>query len=288
MDIHEFRLPLNGLKILRDYARQIRKLIKKRSVRGRRHMSDYEKIVLKEGGYTLELSNRGNKRMENPNPLNPKKEDVRCAFPGCEKKTKSIMGACPAHQGKITHTRDWFGRLIPPGYSREDCQDDIIPHHLLTEIMIQWMDADTKRQQRMDAFMDDVLGNIVGKIPDSTTLQNALLGKVSAMTPDQLVNLVRSLVEKHFPEKEFGKVRVDDGAFKGKELKQVPLRIAAGLVALAFACEEANRGDLWSIKQNGLPEASSRRASAYMSSVYYLMRRHTRATPKQAEVSLRH
>lgn len=251
---------------------------------------DYDKEVLDEGGFKVELSNRGEKLKFNPNPQNLKKELVKCKYPGCDIMTRTIFGVCTKHntgegRRKIKHMKDWIGRIIPPGLSREQCLTDAPAHSKITEILIDWTDDEEERKKIMDDFIGDVLNNIVSNVPDASTLQKNLDGKIgNALSPDDMIKMCKRLVDKHFPKKKHDEVRLQGGSFRGKSLDNIPIRIVAALLIVAYACEESNRGDAWFCKVNN---RESRYGNAYMSSVYFFLRRHTRATAKQARMCLK-
>lgn len=251
-------------------------------------MKYFDKEVIRESGFVLELSNHGKKPKENPNPLNPKQAKMKCLIPSCKNYTKSMFGRCTEHsKTKIQHTVDWCGRLIQPKCTREQCLNDILPHDKVIELLVTWMDSVPERQKLMDRFVEDTLEELVGKIPDSTTLQRTLLKKENGiLNPDGIIKLIRNLVDRRFPKRKFENVLVSDGTYHEKPLEKIPIRVAAALIVLAWACEEANRSDLWWIKHFKV-KTKSQRASAYMPSVYYLLRRYTKATPEQARISLR-
>ncbi len=249
---------------------------------------DYDKIVIEEGGFVVELSNRGGKKKFNPNPVNYKKDSVRCRYEGCNETTRNLMALCSEHKkSKISHTKDWLGRVIPPGYGREQCLTDAPAHSVITEMLIKWMGDDKDRRTRMDHFISDILEEVVGKIPDATTLQENLDGNMKGiMIPDDLVRLAHGLVDTHFPFEEFKDIELQGPNYKGKRLADIPIRVVAALLVIAFICEESNRGDLWFCSRYRKPE-NSKYASAYMPSVYYFLRRYTKANEKQARMSLK-
>jgi len=281
---------------------------------------DYDAKVLEEGGYVVELSNRGVLRKWNPAPANLEKAEIKCLFTECHVLTRNMAGLCTEHikeykaykkerneKGKknvwkslpiktkngqddqwpsLIHSRDWIGRLIPPDKTREDCLTDAPRHTDIAEALIRWMNKDTGRMNRMDDFIQAVLEKIVGNVPHATQLQDNYEGKSrKGLTPDDIVKMTIGLVEKHFPKNEFGETRLDFGRYKERELKDLPIRVAAALLILAYACEEANRGDYWFALNN--PKYKHKQASAYMPSVYYLLRRHTKATVGQATMCLK-
>lgn len=256
----------------------------------------YDSIVLEEGGYIVEFSNGGGLPKENPTPVNHSGIVIKCRHPECERTTRSMFGLCPIHSTiKISHVCDWIGRIIPPGLSREQCSTDALPHFKITETLVKWMREDfPTRSKIMDGFIDDVLESIAMKIPDATTLQSNIDGVYRSkgiISSDDIVELTKQLVEKHFPKDGYGNIRLDGDTYMKngeiRSLKDVPLRIMVASLVLAFACEEANRGDAWFYSFHSLNLNQSRRASVYMSVVYYLLRRYTNASEKQARMSLR-
>jgi len=249
----------------------------------------YNESVLNEGGFKVILSNQGKKLMFNPNPRNENKKEVPCLV--CGKLNKNKYALCTEHnknkKENHRHIVDWVGRIVPPGYDLDDVKDDVLNHYRITEILIKWMKEDGKRNKVMDDFIDDVLNKTVGNVPDATTLQKSYEGEIkNVWTPDDLVKVVRDLVDKHFPEKEYKSEKKLEGIkFRGKKLHDIPIRIVVALLILAWTCEESNRGDAWFCKIN---KKESKYGNAYMPSVYYFMRRYTNASEKQAEMCLRH
>jgi hypothetical protein len=247
----------------------------------------YDKEVINENGYTIELSNQGNKPKFNPNQRNLEKKEVFCMV--CHKKTRNMFTLCAEHNKEKKkfhiHDADWFARLIPPGYKRDDVLVDVLPHSQITEILIRWMKKDADRERIMDGFVKDVLTSIVGNIPDATMLQKNIYEKMNNMMgPDDLIGLVQGLIDKHFPKDDYGSILLDGGRFKGKSLANIPIRVVAGLLILAWACEECNRGDAFFCKTNN---RESKYGNAYMPSVYYFLRRYTNATEKQTRICLK-
>lgn len=272
----------------------------------------FNEIILSEGGYALEFSNVGRLPKGNPNPINYEGKECICKSEeryidkngqeayrptGCKNVTKSIFGVCKDHKKakfRPLHSVDWIGRIIPPGYTREDCLTDAPAHWYITEMLVKWMGTDKLHMNTMDKFIADLLdGNelgIVAKIPDATTLEfnleNGINGEES---PLGVVKKIKELIDMHFPKEKFGEITLDGGMYHSKSLKNVPIRIIAGLLAVASACEESNRGDAWFYAKHKeyLSKKKPRQASAYMSSVYYFLRRYTKATEAQARMSLK-
>ena len=246
--------------------------------------------------YILEFSNRGGKQHENPTPVNFRGAPIRCRVAGCPKTTRSLMGFCTEHNNKRKlwpkHNADWIGRLIPPGYTREQCLTDAPAHFTIAEMLVKWMGKDPAKRAKMDAFVSDLLDGppdvrIAESIPDATSLQEYLERKTEGPdSPKGVVEKIRRAVDKHFPENDFGSTVLDGPTYRKKPLARIPIRIVAAMLVTAYAAEESNRGDAWYIRKHDV-KSEPKRASAYMPSVYYLLRRHTGASEGQARMSLK-
>ena len=258
----------------------------------------YETPVIKEGGFVVELSNKGDLKKENPNPLNYKGETIKCKFPGCTKTLHNKFGTCSVEHRK--HPVDWIGRIFKKEEAGENHKYKPPYHYVITESLIKWADNRNERIELLDKFMNDVWEKISSMIPDATTLQDIYEGRVPESEdyqgPGKIVQLVNLIVDTHFPKDEWGTEKIDLTVFKKPEnpngpnikvtLEDVPIRIIATLLVVAYACEEANRCDAWFYKVNDLGIENSKRASVYMPAVYYLLRRHTKATLGQGRKSL--
>lgn len=259
------------------------------------------------GGYRAILTNQGEKPKFNPNPVNievqGKKIFRKCLVEDCGRPTKNMWGLCAGsnhiHEiiekkrvglkyekvtkreplGQLDQYVDWIGIIEEISSGRRIVAPD---HAGTTEVLMSWIREDENKGGRIDDFLHDVLHNVVvGIIRDSTTMQ---LEYESGMdTPGEVISSIERVVEKHLSDIE-DKVdwpRDVEGVFKG-----VPVRLVATMLALGFAAEESNRGDFWFFKNVlGTPE-KAHYASAYMSSVYYWLRR-VGASPAQARMSLK-
>lgn len=260
------------------------------------------------GGYTLVFSNQGKLRKFNPTPVNYKLGAWRpfrqCLVSGCGKPTKNKWGLCAGtnHQHwaevktrrgrktevkwdwvgmtRIDHIVDWKGVLKQDGTTKEISAPE---HAGIAKVLLDWVGDSPERGVRVDAFVRDALKVlIVGKVEDSTTMQ--LLFEAGRDPAGDLVKRIHRAVEEHFQGVEDV---VDWSREQGGIFESIPVKAVAGLMALAFAAEEANRNDLWFIKEVlGRSEEESDYASAYMSAVYFLVRQ-AGATHKQAQMSQR-
>jgi len=246
---------------------------------------EYDKVILAESGFIVELSNRGKKPKNNPNPLNFKRNLIKCCYLGCNEQTKNKAGLCTKHKKeKVQHTTDWIGRLIPPRHTREDCLVYAPPHSQMIDALIGWADNKESRKKILDDFISDIIRRVHTNVPDATTLQKNLEQKESKlMSADDVAKLIKGVVDKHFPENNYNGETLNFGRYKSIELNNLPVRVAAAILMTGVTCEEINRGDAWFCKAHGkVPEY----ANIYMPLGYYYLRK-AGAPPKQAKMALK-
>lgn len=198
------------------------------------------------------------------------------------------------------HLVDWVGQFVPEGYAKEECSDWIPMHSWAVERLIRWGRVESKLGV-VDDFMDEILEMTAGRIPDSSSLQLAFEGKINGViTPSQLVQDIKQVIEKHFPEHSYGRTLTPRAVFKKKGIEPVPVdtpvRIVAALVCASMACEEANRGDEWYINFRKVRHKSGRLrgklrtpriGGCRMAYGVYLYRRFTNTSIKQIATMLR-
>lgn len=247
------------------------------------------------GGYRVVFTNGGKKPKENPSPINIQQNSKfifdTCLVEQCGRPTRKQSGLCAGSQhwhmdeGEkaelkvLDHLVDWIGVLNVEGTTR------VIPaadHAGVSELLIKWMAKDEKKREVADNFIKEVLGAIVGNMKDSTTLQ--LECERGKNGHEAWVRSIGQIVDANFDGfADSISWNRGDGV-----LKDIPVKVIAQLLAIGFAAEEANRGDYWFRKHVlGQPDEAGKRASAYMSATYYLIRRHTVATETQARMSTR-
>lgn len=246
----------------------------------------FEMTVLTEGKYIVTFSNAGRLIKENVclPILNKSRKKVRCVHPGCTEETTAGTSRCKVHR-KAFHSKDWVGLLLP--FARP-------PHHsFYIDLLLSLPERSAPKEMdvfefyankglkagemdRVDGFMADLMRNVVGCMPDSTLLQDLGMGRVSPPPgctlsgPEDLVKLVQDTVERHFPAAKFVGVTVK-GRYGNRNL-ELPIRIVAAILMVAFICEEINRGDLFYAKQYGKTPA---RGGCMMAFGLYLYIRNT-------------
>lgn len=252
---------------------------------------EFDSLVIGEKEFLVELSNRGEKPKKNHNTYrNLNKDLVVCAAPRCQRKTRAVSGVCTNHKTEyewMRHKVDWMARIIPPKGTRTSYFMNIPGFGDLTESLWLWAKDDEDKIKRLSDFFFGCLDNVPGKIPDATSLQEALEGKIkNIITLDNIILLTQELVDKYFPADDFKDISIENikiiKSWKGK----IPIRLVASLLLLGYICEEANRGDSWFKKKNGM-EDKIMYAGCFMSAGYYLYRRFTKATQKQIRMCLK-
>jgi DNA (cytosine-5)-methyltransferase 1 len=96
-------------------------------------------------------------------------------------------------------------------------------------------------------FLEDAYDVLAGNVPDATTLQAVWAGHhVGADGPDDVAATLAALVDRHFPAGDFADIRVPrSGRFDLVPERGLRIRIAAGLVVAAMACELTNGDSRW-------------------------------------------
>jgi hypothetical protein len=253
--------------------------------------NDFDGLVLDEKGFVVEFSNRGAKlKKDYCRFRNPDGETVKCAIDGCTKMTRARSGVCTTHNTEhqwMLHKRDWLARIIPPGGTRDEYLTNAPGFGDLSESLIRWAGEDRKKIDRLDEFFFEAIDAIPGEIPDSTSLQKGFEGiEPNILSPQDIITMTLKTVNRYFPKNEFMAEETENIEIVAGITKKIPLRLVASLLFLGYVCEEANRGDRWYKTKNGTPE-SIMYAGCFMSAGYYLYRRFTKATPKQARMSLK-
>jgi hypothetical protein len=261
----------------------------------------FEGTVIDETGFKVVFSNSGQKLHPNPNPVNYEKKIVKCAHPSCDETGKFMYHVCSKHRNELFHIADWVGLLrldedvIEKSIKRSHHLDAPLlnayapAHAATTEYLVLWMGNNNAKKKLVDKFIDATLHTVAGKIPDATTLQLNYESD-SRIRPTKIIKELAEVVQNLFPNTEFAEKIIKSVRLKIKGkvfILNIPIRIIAALLITGFACEESNRGDLWFRIANNVKPEKQRRAGAYMSVVYYLLRRHSNATTRQAKISLR-
>jgi hypothetical protein len=221
---------------------------------------EFTEKILESLGYRVYLSNTGRERKKHP-----VKKDL--------------------------HIVDWVAFFVPPDYSIDDCKTWVPMHSWSIERLIQWSKT-TENRQLADGLVNEAIRSFAGKVPDSTSLQEAYEGRLKGvMKPDDIVAQIKRLVDKWFPVATFNEITAPQAKYKNKFMEapvhvRLPVRVIAALVCAAFACEEANRGDMWYRNFRGY-KGKPKIAGCLMALGVYLYRRYTNASIDQIATVLR-
>jgi len=189
------------------------------------------------------------------------------------------------------HLVDWVGFFVPPDYNFEDCKTWIPMHSWSIERLIQWSKVNGN-YDLIDGLINDAIQKFAGKVPDSTSLQLSYEGEINnIMTPNDVLKDIQEIVNKWFPSNQYDETLTPRCKYKNKHMDapvelELPIRVVATLVCVAFACEEANRADAW-FRNYYQYRGSPRYAGCLMALGVYLYRRYTNASKKQVATILR-
>ena len=105
------------------------------------------------------------------------------------------------------------------------------------------------------------------------------------MSPDELIKLIKNIVDGFFPEKQFKGVFVEDDSKNTNKfyVGKIPIRILTTLQGLAFACEESNRGDA---RGSRIARLKPRYANIFMPLGLYILLRKG-ATTAEAKMAMK-
>jgi len=169
----------------------------------------------------------------NKNKLNFTRTLLVCSFDGCPSviRRNRTSGLCNIHE---THQHSLFLELHSPQHGMVNA-----PLHI--EIVDKLIDWAKPRNYDLTNLFSDISFNILGNIPDVTTLaQETVHVGFVVPTLQSLVDEVKLIVDKHLPD-------FNNSSYQPLQTRQGP--IPARILALTFAglilCEEANRGDRW-------------------------------------------
>lgn len=192
---------------------------------------------------------------------------------------------------------DWVGQLVPKGYDRNQCEFWIPMHSWAFERLIGWAGNSDDSRKRVDGLINDAVESFAGQVPDSDSLQLILErngprcpcknSPVESMLrqPSWVLERVRELVGRWFPEDPFASVTTPIARYKNESMSEavtleLPVEIGAAIACCGLASEEANRADAWHRLAYSMKGKPTRAGCRYAQGVY-LYRRHTTAAIEQ-------
>lgn len=93
-------------------------------------------------------------------------------------------------------------------------------------------------------FKKDLEKTFSGELPDAEGFQEIYVnrGDGERYGPNESLEKIRELIDKHFPEGRYGKVEVMNDGVLDMDVDEIPLRIVAGLYACKFVTESIHSG----------------------------------------------
>lgn len=169
----------------------------------------------------------------NRNKLNFEKINNSCGFSGCTTtfRKNRTSGLCDIHE---THQHSLFLELQNP-------QHNIINAPTHTDIVDKLIDWAGTRNFDLTPMFQDISFNILGNIPDVSTLSvDTTHSGFTAPDLQSLVDEIIILINKHLPD-------FNNSSYQPLTTSKglIPARILALTFAGLVLVEEANRGDRW-------------------------------------------
>ena len=210
--------------------------------------------------WTIQISDNhpSNRNHENPNKYNWQKDDRQCKYNGC---TQSIRinrtsGVCDNHKN---HLHDLFLEVFTP-------QGDLIspPRHKdIIDALILWAST---RNFSLDSFFSELSFNILGNIPDISSLSEDIMltGYPTMPTLNDIYHPLELIIEKYFPSS-------NTSSYQEFHLSsnQIPAILLAHIFVGLLICEESNRGDRWFCRNIMQDEMKVSQLGASMPLAYY-------------------
>ena len=96
---------------------------------------------------------------------------------------------------------------------------------------------------RFDCFKKELKETFETRLPDAKTFHDIFTrrAKVQQIGPDEALDTVRKLVDKYFPEEEYGSATIKNNHGRATEPEYFPIRIIAGLFACKYITDYVNR-----------------------------------------------
>lgn len=211
--------------------------------------------------WIVSFSLNGKKRHKNPSKYNWERESNRCLIKSCKNEIhkNKLSGLCADHE---YHVADLILHVSKHG---KTAIKTLPSHSEIVERLVEWA---TPRNYPINRFFEELSINMLGNVPDITTLAGKSPLTKYAIPLDELVNTsVIQLVNAHFPtarSTSYQKLKTKAGEF--------PVRTLAIIFAGLVLCEEANRGDRWFCRNILGKEEKTTQLGGAMPIVYFAAR----------------
>ncbi len=198
----------------------------------------------------------------NPCKYNLQRLSRQCQIRGCSGtfRANRTSGLCDEH---LKHTNDLVLAVI-----RLDVEINFPSHIEIIELLIDWAHS---RNYRLEPFFEGLGFNILGNIPDVTTLDGVtpLSPIVNTSLPELFNDHVVKVVDQFFPTSNNASYQL----LVTRSGVSFPARILAIIFASLVFCEEANRGDRWFYRTIVKDETKTKILGGAMPIAYFAARR---------------
>jgi len=143
------------------------------------------------------------------------------------------------------HLREWVTRLYTG--SGKIVRSRIVTLDEALEKLLEFSTT-PERSRAIEKFVSALAEDLPTELPDATTLQGIRAEWVNDVpcSPYRILERIAEIVGQHFPESGWRGIRIPpSGRIPIIGERELPIRIAAALVASSFACEVINGGDEW-------------------------------------------
>jgi hypothetical protein len=214
--------------------------------------------------WAIQISDTGIRLKLNPCIYNSRSTLTNCQIKGCTgsfvKRRKS--GLCDVHK---THTSDLFLDVLHSGSVVSK------PSHVeMIELLLDWAHS---RNYRLEPFFESLSFNVLGNIPDVTTLDGmsplSSRSNINLSIPSLFNSHALKVVDQFFPENNNASYQL----LITKAKLEIPARILATVFASLVFCEEANRGDRWFYRTIVGDETKTKILGGAMPLAYFAARR---------------
>lgn len=219
-----------------------------------------EPINIEVDGWCIRISDKtpSTRDHKNPNKYNLETDNRICNYTNCENtfNIRRTSGLCDEHEN---HLHDLFLELNNSSGERITA-----PRHKdIIDALILWSST---RNFSLDGFFSELSFNILGNIPDVTSLAGDIIHESYADMPTlvEIYNPLTFIVQRYFP---------DDNSSSYQVLETKTGNMSAILLANIFVglliCEESNRGDRWFYRNIVKNESKTEQLGAVMPLSYY-------------------
>lgn len=224
-------------------------------------MTTKYKITDPNSPWEISLSLTGKRPHKNSCKYNWDRHSDRCLIKGCKAviSKNRLSGLCDAH---ANHVADLILEVAQHGKAH---LKKLPSHTEIIECLREWS---IPRNYSLASFFEDIANNVLGNVPDVTTLANESPLNAHAISIKQLTQTsIMGVIDKHFPI-----ARSTSYQLLHTKAGDFPVRTLATLIAGLILCEEANRGDRWFYRNICKKEEKTTQLGGAMPIVYFAAR----------------